>query len=617
MRTLWDVWENPKDPDYSKLQSLISLQELQPSDVMDLDPVRRLINPELIQILNRRTEPKLNALGQYLNHLHQWYQSFRNHDLSIENKVDTLKKCYLYFESLKGVTDVFKRQTKETYESLQLFAEFMKKAEIQFTKTSYLGTDVVENFFSIIRQKVRYPTLFDYWYTQERAWNQLIQKHNAKPDYRLPQKSFSKNCYNLLPQDCFTPDQLPSNKVKERKVECILKPKPSADSIIKMKLLVAKYKPTRKRMLFQESTCKENPTQIKVKKGYHHCRHGDCVKTYTYRNSYIKHVQKHHNLPNFSVDDAEKEFTRADCQLIESKEPTFLVDELGGFVSGEPLSNDSYYLFTRNQLCPKYPQILWTDIETNNSTDREIIEILVANPIEDFYTKVKPKHPIDPNSKHSIDSSMLEDKPNWETVGIQLLEYTKRISLLKPNEPIIFIAHNGPSFDFNIIQRQMKEINLTLPQITWIDSINIIKSWLPNLNSYGLGELCSHFAIHQFNHHSAVDDVKSTMEVVSQAAKFHFKDPDVDVEEKIMEFCKLSNQKHKSLQISPETAHWNDEKTNLLLSLVAEGEKIDWKYVASQIGFSTKQCQSKLSSLRKKGKKQKSNPSSEIILKIS
>lgn len=57
--------------------------------------------------------------------------------------------------------------------------------------------------------------------------------------------------------------------------------------------LALKYRPSRKRLLIREATCKENPTLSKLKQ-YAHCRAKDCVRTFCYKKAFYNHMIVEH-----------------------------------------------------------------------------------------------------------------------------------------------------------------------------------------------------------------------------------------------------------------------------------------------------------------------------------
>jgi DNA polymerase III epsilon subunit-like protein len=59
--------------------------------------------------------------------------------------------------------------------------------------------------------------------------------------------------------------------------------------------LAAKYRSTRKRLLIREATCKENPTQRKLRH-YLFCPGEGCVKVYQYQKAFLTHLVSVHNL---------------------------------------------------------------------------------------------------------------------------------------------------------------------------------------------------------------------------------------------------------------------------------------------------------------------------------
>ncbi len=136
-------------------------QDLCPSDKMELKRVVNLLNPEVSKWLRETGDKDAIALAEYLEFANMLYTSFNSNDLSWNVKIDRLTKSTTYFTSIEEqeivnhlhkLTKDTAMHIKSTIESiLQLrtwWVNTMKESELF---TTHLGTNVVENFFSIIR----------------------------------------------------------------------------------------------------------------------------------------------------------------------------------------------------------------------------------------------------------------------------------------------------------------------------------------------------------------------------------------------------------------------------------------------------------------------------------
>lgn len=391
IRDLFDyIWDNQNDHDHKILLENLTLEDLRPVDKMALKHVLALIkkwknqNSSLISILLARKESSLIALGTYLSNLKKYYQVFRN----FTNRNECLKDllgCYNYFNSCSGVSDAFKSHIYVTYRSLQ---ELLKYPEL--ARLSHVGTDLVENYFSLVRHKVLYPNLWDFYCIETTAYGELIKRYSKDGSF-LPwlKKSHSK-CYGNLPRGYFSIHDIPvAEKLKTlfpRKLQTNLKstmletaqigPKESesvesavevddtmeinesistsnietemtAEQIVKLKLIAFRYKCSRKVLTIRQATTKTDPTIKQAKNGYIHCRFPSCIKTYVYQKALLKHCLTVHqmtedlfqkmveNEPNWSsLPDGEK-------QLITNQMMASELDSQGFDAASLELSNCS------------------------------------------------------------------------------------------------------------------------------------------------------------------------------------------------------------------------------------------------------------------------------------
>ena len=97
-----------------------------------------------------------------------------------EKRFNDLDLVVKYFETLQGLTSGLLQQVSTTVGSLKEIFSLSQKDEFKF-RVSVLGIIVVENFFSTVRSKCRYPNLWEYAAFSRRAYFELI-KNNAE-DY--------------------------------------------------------------------------------------------------------------------------------------------------------------------------------------------------------------------------------------------------------------------------------------------------------------------------------------------------------------------------------------------------------------------------------------------------
>eukprot|EP00734_Pompholyxophrys_sp_LG126_P000362 Pompholyxophrys_sp_v1_NODE_133_length_1678_cov_1.174877.p2 type:complete len:252 gc:universal NODE_133_length_1678_cov_1.174877:781-26(-) len=170
-------------------------------------------------------------------------------------------------------------------------------------KTSIFGTNIVENFFSIIRRKVRYPNLMDYSWIFHRALMELIKHHSADFCFKYSDgtRKMGKK-YNVQVGLSFSTADIKlwtKAEKKETKKQKQRISRGNNEERLFLKSLCEKYKCTNKRLLIREATCKTNPTitakaQTKVSV---HCPHIEvCRHMSPYKNevSLRKHFLAKH-----------------------------------------------------------------------------------------------------------------------------------------------------------------------------------------------------------------------------------------------------------------------------------------------------------------------------------
>jgi hypothetical protein len=63
--------------------------------------------------------------------------------------------------------------------------------------TSIFGTNVVENFFGVIRSKWRYLSYWEYCIIENRAWMELVKRFASDRPFPLKESGIhKKKCYN-------------------------------------------------------------------------------------------------------------------------------------------------------------------------------------------------------------------------------------------------------------------------------------------------------------------------------------------------------------------------------------------------------------------------------------
>ena len=160
-----------------------------PKDQMDLAPIRKLLSPELIEKLRERPEPHVKKFGEYLQNMRIFDLATTDNSMGNEERFSRLRLVVDYFKTLKGLTWGIIDQLSTTVSSIQHVYDLSRKEGEEFEfRVSVLGTIVVENFFSTVRAKCRYPNLWEYAVFSRRALFELIKANSSDYLFVGPKK---------------------------------------------------------------------------------------------------------------------------------------------------------------------------------------------------------------------------------------------------------------------------------------------------------------------------------------------------------------------------------------------------------------------------------------------
>jgi hypothetical protein len=114
-----------------------------------------------------------------------------------------------HFDNLKDLSNNAKFFIKISVESLKqmkgrhymficiIVEHYETKFQKELSLTSIFGTNIVENFFGIIRSKWRYLNYWEYCIVENRAWMELVKKFAVDRPFPLKDKNIHKTqCYN-------------------------------------------------------------------------------------------------------------------------------------------------------------------------------------------------------------------------------------------------------------------------------------------------------------------------------------------------------------------------------------------------------------------------------------
>jgi len=297
MKDVFNLWE--KDEGWKRK---LLLDDLHPVDKMKFDPVKHLMN--ISADMENLNDQALKAIGKYLSNLKKWYQVFNDNQQNVLDKVERMCEVHSYFSlsfnnllfKENSVTKNFMKAlevTRKSFESLCDEYKIIYGSELHVI--SIFQDIVVENSFSIIRNKCRYPNLWLYEVYQQRGWIELVKKFSSDCPFSQPEKNCSKFYQNqhglrislehlrllspLLRKTTLQEWKQKNGGTEEQQLRC--------------EQLAHKFPCSRKKLLIREASCKENPLLQKVaNKRYLHCPFENCPKTYIYQQSFIWHLKK-------------------------------------------------------------------------------------------------------------------------------------------------------------------------------------------------------------------------------------------------------------------------------------------------------------------------------------
>jgi DNA polymerase-3 subunit epsilon len=154
------------------------------------------------------------------------------------------------------------------------------------------------------------------------------------------------------------------------------------------------------------------------------------------------------------------------------------------------------------------------DVETANADCSSICQIGLAHYkngelVSEFASLINPEDYFDGLNVgiHGIDEDKVKNSPTLIQIYKDILAFF--------NVQIV-VSHTH--FDRVAITRAFKKYNLSLPEISWLDSARVARrTWEQfSQRGYGLSSICS-FLKYNFNHHNALEDAKAAAYILHQA----------------------------------------------------------------------------------------------------
>ncbi|XP_078159953.1 exonuclease DPD1, chloroplastic/mitochondrial-like [Carex rostrata] len=149
--------------------------------------------------------------------------------------------------------------------------------------------------------------------------------------------------------------------------------------------------------------------------------------------------------------------------------------------------------------------ILAFDIETTgfNTPAERIVEFAARNLIggrySTFQTLIDPQKIIRNSDIHGITNSMIKQAgaPRMEDVIPRLFEWVER---QEPDKPVIWLAHNGKTFDFSFLIREMNRCGFDVPdRWRFFDTLTLSRRLVDSnglvLKKHKVTDLCEFFGI--------------------------------------------------------------------------------------------------------------------------
>ena len=181
----------------------IQIETLYPTDKMKLDPVKTLISDQVLKLLQSIPDDDIKEFTLYCEMLKKFYEAW-NVNGNFATSIEKLETVYQYFSNWN--TSKQKKEhfiTEELFKMITISLNSLKTLRsrliILFKKEpsliSILGTNIVENFFSTIRSKCRYPSLWDYSIVYNRAWIELVKQNAIDCPYSFREKKSSHQYY--------------------------------------------------------------------------------------------------------------------------------------------------------------------------------------------------------------------------------------------------------------------------------------------------------------------------------------------------------------------------------------------------------------------------------------
>lgn len=279
-----------------------------PKDQMDLAPIRTLLREPLIQKLRQDGGEAEKKFGEYIFHMRLFDLATTDNEMNNQKRFLDLEAVVSYFKTVSNLTAGLTQQLSTTVSSLKKIWEISEKDHFPF-RPSVLGTIVVENFFSTVRAKCRYPNLWEFAVFSRRAHFELIKDNASDYSFMGPRKDQKWKKYNNQQGIHFSVADIKLMTKKEKKQVAQAKRDRNQGSSLDYQFCLEKgreYICKRKRMTIREVRSKDLPFDSKVKIQVRvRCPVKPCHKNYVYEGHLANHVFAKHSHKFKNIEDAQ------------------------------------------------------------------------------------------------------------------------------------------------------------------------------------------------------------------------------------------------------------------------------------------------------------------------
>lgn len=136
---------------------------------------------------------------------------------------------------------------------------------------------------------------------------------------------------------------------------------------------------------------------------------------------------------------------------------------------------------------------------------KEWVSLIQPHPAYDYFNPINIKI-------HNITAQQVKDAPTFAQIYPELLDLFS---------DSILMAHNA-NFDMSVLRQLIHLYGLQMPDIHYIDSLEVARKCYPNLRNHKLNTVCEYLSI-QLNHHEALSDALGSAMIALNAM--------IDVEE--------------------------------------------------------------------------------------